>query len=140
MKEAMRMLDKATCPNKEGKQKMLRDRIAIIERFVSARESFANNDPNAMVQICSQLIDQPGVEEAIRLGDVFAQLVEYFYNQRQMQQAYTFLEKMRKKNIIVTPYLDQEMVENIQQAMGIKEQGKKSANIDGIDEDIHEEF
>lgn len=31
-----------------------------------------------MISICNQLVDQPGVEEAIRLGDVFAQLVEYY--------------------------------------------------------------
>jgi hypothetical protein len=31
-----------------------------------------------MVSLCDSLINTPGVEEAIRLGDVFAQLVEFF--------------------------------------------------------------
>lgn len=32
-----------------------------------------------MVEICDQLISSPQVEEAIRLGDVFAQLIEHTF-------------------------------------------------------------
>lgn len=72
MKEAMRQLEKSNTQNKEMKQRLMKDRIATIEKYVQAREAQKNNDPQTMVSICSQLVDQPGVEEAIRLGDVFA--------------------------------------------------------------------
>ncbi len=35
-------------------------------------------DSQTMAQICESLVDQKGVEEAIRLGDVFAQLIEHY--------------------------------------------------------------
>ncbi len=82
MKEAQRQLEKASTANKEMKQKMLRDRVATIEKFVQAREALNAGDAQTMATLCIQLTDQPGVEEAIRLGDVFAQLVEHFYGQR----------------------------------------------------------
>lgn len=74
-----------------------------------------------MLQICDQLISSPQVEEAIRLGDVFAQLIEHtFYKQQNVQSAYGYLEKMKKKGIIVTPYLDSAMVEKIYRGMGMQ--------------------
>jgi len=73
-----------------------------------------------MLTICDQLISSPQVEEAIRLGDVFAQLIEHtFYKQQNVQSAYGYLEKMKKKGIIVTPYLDSAMVEKIYRGMGM---------------------
>jgi hypothetical protein len=60
------------------KQRMMNDRIGLIEKFVRARDAFSQGDTGTMVQLCDQLITAPGVEEAIRLGDVFAQLVEFF--------------------------------------------------------------
>ena len=93
-----------------------------------------------MVTLCNSLIDQPGVEEAIRLGDVFAQLVEFFAHNKQFQQAYQYIEKMKKKNIIITPYLDPHMVEEVYASLGMPPPGKAKAANDGIEEDIREDI
>mmetsp|Transcript_22978 Transcript_22978/g.22331 ORF Transcript_22978/g.22331 Transcript_22978/m.22331 type:complete len:81 (+) Transcript_22978:220-462(+) len=79
MKEAMRQLEKSNALSKEMKTRMLKDKIDTIEKFVQAREALKNGESNTMVQICNGLVDQAGAEEGIRLGDVFAQLVEYFH-------------------------------------------------------------
>eukprot|EP01050_Picozoa_sp_SAG11_P019618 SAG11_NODE_3158_length_2643_cov_2.460299_4_plen_69_part_00 len=39
------------------------------------------------------------------MGDVYALLVEYYHSQQNMQQAYMLIEKMRGRNIILSPYL-----------------------------------
>ena len=93
-----------------------------------------------MVSICNGLIDQPGVEEAIRLGDVFAQLVEFFTSNRQYQQSHMYIEKMIVKKIIITPYLDPSLVEEVYAAVGHAPPGKQQKINDGIDEDIKEDF
>ena len=69
--------------------------------------------------MCHQLLDQPDVEAAIRVGDVYALMVEWFYSQRQMEQAHQLVEKMRGRGIILSPYLDSEMVQTIYGAMGL---------------------
>ena len=51
-------------------------------------------DPDAAVRTCFELLDQPEIEQALRVGDVFALMVEWFYSQQQMDQAYSLIEKM----------------------------------------------
>ena len=53
------------------------------------------------------------METAIRVGDVYALMVEWFYSQNTMEQAYTLIEQMRSRSIILSPYLDHEMVHAI---------------------------
>ena len=76
-------------------------------------------EPEQMVSMCHQLLEQPDVEAAIRVGDVYALMVEWYYSQQQMEQAYSLVEKMRARSIILSPYLDQEMVHAIYGAMGL---------------------
>lgn len=70
------------------------------------------------VRLCFQLLDEPTVEHALRVGDVYALMVEWFYSQRQMEQAYNLIEKMVARSIVLAPYLDQEMIAAICASMG----------------------
>lgn len=79
MKEAIRQMEKATGENKDFKLSKMKKRVGIIERFVEARQAQNNNDSNTAMDICQNLVQTPGIEEAIRLGDVFAQLIEHYY-------------------------------------------------------------
>jgi len=72
-------LDKSTGVNKDIKQSQLNKRIRYLEQFCEARELVAAGNGDAMLQICDKLIESPQVEEAIRLGDVFAQLIEHTF-------------------------------------------------------------
>ena len=56
-----------------------------------------------MVKIAHQLVEQPDVEAAVRVGDVFALLIEFYHSQGNMQQAYVLIEKMRERKIILNP-------------------------------------
>ena len=84
-------------------------------------------EPETMVSMCHELLEQPDVEAAIRVGDVYALMIEWFYSQRQMEQAHTLVEKMRGRGIILSPYLDAEMVQAIYGAMA------SDSNDDGTD-------
>ena len=88
-----------------------------VEAFVNARR-MVKTEPETMVSMCHELLEQPDVEAAIRVGDVYALMIEWFYSQRQMEQAHTLVEKMRGRGIILSPYLDAEMVQAIYGAMG----------------------
>ena len=54
-------------------------RIRYLEMFCEAREAANAGNGEHMVALCDKLIDSPQVEEAIRLGDVFAQLIEHTF-------------------------------------------------------------
>mmetsp|Transcript_26256 Transcript_26256/g.40087 ORF Transcript_26256/g.40087 Transcript_26256/m.40087 type:complete len:118 (-) Transcript_26256:33-386(-) len=115
----------------------MRKRVGIIEQFVQAREALNANESATAMQICDQLVEMKGVEEAIRLGDVFAQLIEHYFYKNNFQDAYKYLEKMKKKKIIVTPYLDPQIVDDIYKGVGISVPAAQEENDDGIDEDIN---
>lgn len=72
-----------------------------------------------MIKTCHDLLEEADVEAAIRVGDVYALMVEWCYSQQQMEQAYNLIEKMRARSIILSPYLDQEMVAAIYNTMGM---------------------
>ena len=63
------------------------------------------------VKIAHQLVEQPGVEDAVRVGDVFALLIEFYHSQGNMQQSYVLIEKMRDRNILLNPYLDADLIQ-----------------------------
>ena len=44
---------------------------------------------------------------------MFALLVEFYHNEGNMQQAYVLIEKMQERKIIINPYLDSELVEQV---------------------------
>ena len=112
-----------------------------------------------MVKICEQLLETPDTEvsqslhfllsffafvfdfllsffllvcllqTAIRVGDVFALLIEYFHSLRtreSMQQSYQLIQRMKERNIILAPYLDQSIVSSIYQSLGITEQTEEA--------------
>lgn len=68
---------------------------------------------------CNALLDQPGCDQAIRVGDVYALMVEWYYSQQQLQQAHALVERMRGRAIILSPYLDAEMVSAIYGSVGM---------------------
>ena len=118
LREALVHLNKARVQGKEQRMHTLTQKVAHVEAFVSARK-MVKSDPQQMIKECHELLDQPEVESAIRVGDVYALMVEWCYSQQQMEQAYTLIEKMRSRSIILSPYLDHEMVSTIYGAMGM---------------------
>jgi hypothetical protein len=86
------------------------------------------------------------VQNAIRVGDVFALLVEYYHSQRQYPQAYDIIGRMNRANIVLSPYLDAGMLKTIYQAVGVDPNagsggggGDGGDGGDDIGEDIHQE-
>jgi len=118
LREAASWLEKGRFQGKEAKQASLQTRISHVDGFVGARK-MVKAEPQQMIQLCHELLEQLDVESAIRVGDVYALMVEWFYSQHQMEQAYALIDKMRNASIILSPYLDHEMVGAICTAVGM---------------------
>eukprot|EP00966_Prymnesium_polylepis_P325904 7381841-Prymnesium_polylepis.1 len=118
LRKALIWLDKARFAGKEDKVRSLQTRIGHVEGVVGLRK-LVKSEPQQMVKACHDLLEQLDVESAIRVGDVYALMVEWFYSQHQMEQAYNLIEKMRARSIILSPYLDHKMVQAICAAMGM---------------------
>lgn len=119
-------------------------RISIVERFVSARK-LAKTDTAAMVDICRQLLEQRDAETAIRVGDVFALLIYFYAQQRAMGDAHALVESMRARGILLDPFLDAALIEDIYRSVGVDPHaagvlgGGGGGDDGGIGEDIVDE-
>jgi intraflagellar transport protein 140 len=120
LREAGRYLSKFLGPNAEGDPRYdsLQQRLALVEKFAQVRK-LAKQDPDEMIRYCEELLDMPMIENAVRVGDVFAQITEHYVGTQEWQPAYRMIERMRERQIVLSPYLDRAMIEQIHMACGV---------------------
>lgn len=72
-------------------------------------------------------------QAALRVGDLYALLIEVYFRQGNSEQAYQLIEKMRSHKIPIGQFVDQSIVESIYQALGMEAAEDFS---EGISEEI----
>jgi len=113
----------------------LQRRIQLVDKFASARRMM-KSDPQEMIKVCRALLGQTDLETAIRAGDVYAQLIEYYASVRKFDDAFELIEKMRGAKIALGPYVDRSLLEDVYRGVGQPLADLPEAD-EGIDEDIH---
>jgi len=134
LREAVKYLTKAKGPERDVKLQQLQGRIEIAERFVQAR-TLVKTDPEGMVRMCHQLLGEGDIEASVRVGDIFALLIEFYWAQGNYQEAYGLIEKMRDRSIVLSYYLEQTLVESVYAAVGV-EMEPQLAGEEVIPEDV----
>ncbi|GFH25339.1 WD_REPEATS_REGION domain-containing protein, partial [Haematococcus lacustris] len=104
----------------------VQQRIATAEKYVAAR-GLISTQPQQALALCSALLESmpsggegQDMESGIRVGDVFALMIEYWYEARNALEAYKLIEQMRSRAIILSPYLDQRMVDDVYKTLGVE--------------------
>jgi len=118
-RDAAKALEKER-PSEEKEQKIiaLEQRIAVVERFVYARK-LISSDPDEAERMCKALIAHPDANTSIRLGDIYAMLVEFHFNNGDVDQVHDLIERMKSARIPVKSYIDTAMLDRIAQAVGV---------------------
>ncbi|KAJ3032134.1 UNVERIFIED_CONTAM: hypothetical protein HDU68_004444 [Siphonaria sp. JEL0065] len=113
LKESAKCFSKAKeSATTEERVKSLLARIAYIETFVTAR---ASNDPGEMVGICEQLLAEPGIDRAIRVGDIFALMIETHFSHGNMAKARELMVEMQSRisSMNLEYYLDASILRSL---------------------------
>jgi intraflagellar transport protein 140 len=132
LRESQKYLEKASGSHITELALVLDERIQIISKFVDARR-LAKKDPSEMVNICQELLREPRVEDAIRIGDCLAMLVEFFHANGKMREAFGYMKQMTDKNIQLNPYLDSTIIEEVYKAVGVSSKGVARPASNGSD-------
>lgn len=122
---------------------MLLTKIRYLEQFCEARQCMNANNTDGMAAIAVTLVDAPGVEDAVQMGDVYSMLIKHFCQRSDPQQAYQYYEKMQRKKIQALKYLDAKLIEDMHRSLGMPPPNERKAahnNDDMIEEDIPEDF
>lgn len=73
----MKFVQKSTGVNKNQQLGVIKNKMTLLDRFLQARKLQETNT-HEMVRQLNELLDTPGVDQAIRVGDVYAQLIEFY--------------------------------------------------------------
>eukprot|EP00826_Nyctotherus_ovalis_P044555 TRINITY_DN4815_c0_g2_i2.p1 TRINITY_DN4815_c0_g2~~TRINITY_DN4815_c0_g2_i2.p1 ORF type:complete len:524 (+),score=176.41 TRINITY_DN4815_c0_g2_i2:152-1723(+) len=139
MTEAIRAIQRAPNAAKTGRQKQLEYRMKLIADFVKAQQLGAKGGNfEEMLKILNSIMDSPDAESAVRVGDVIAQIVEYYYRIKDYKNAYEYIQKMISRGIRINPYLDQQITDTIYTSLGVA-QPSDTAGQEGAEE-IREEI
>jgi len=117
LREALKAMELARGTATSERASVLQNRISLVERFVAARR-VVKMDPQAMVDTCNSLLNEPDINDAIRVGDIFALMIEWFASQSDYGQAHQLIEKMHGRGIELAPYLDAELIDTVYRSVG----------------------
>ncbi|KAH7821773.1 putative Intraflagellar transport 140 [Monocercomonoides exilis] len=118
LREAMRYQRLSQSPDKAQRVTSLARRISLVELFLKAKE-LEPTDPMEMVRMLKMLLSEEDVEQAVRTGDIYAQLIQHFHAVHQMDDAFSLLQEMSQRGIMVGPYLERELIDQICQFKGV---------------------
>jgi intraflagellar transport protein 140 len=125
LKEALKYLTKVETRSAMDMTNAIEKRIMLIEKFVQARRA-SKKEPETMVAICEALLHEPLLEDAVRSGDCFAMLIEYYHQKGKLREAYTYLQDMEERRIPIHPYIDAVVIDEIYKAAGVNQGSRKS--------------
>ena len=150
LQESIKYLSRSKkAQNKEERLVRLRQRVDLITKFVSARRT-ANTNASGAASVCTALLQAPGIESAVDVGDILGFLAEHHYKRHDLEQAYAMLNEMRVRRVRAEKYVDAKIVTNVCAALGREDEAAlifggyqgdaKGRDDGGIDEEIGEEF
>ncbi|XP_056152909.1 intraflagellar transport protein 140 homolog isoform X2 [Lampris incognitus] len=142
--EAYKCLSKAKGRNpaeQESKMANLQHKITLVKRFIQARRLY-EEDSEEGVHLCEALLEEPELDAAVRVGDVYGFLVEHHCQQGSFQVAYDKLEELQKvlPSPNVNSYISQASLDALQNALGVPlTRGKLQGRVDHTDSEGEED-
>eukprot|EP01135_Chromosphaera_perkinsii_P005240 Nk52_evm9s327 gene=Nk52_evmTU9s327 len=123
LKEAFKCMSKAKMKDpadKETKLASLQQKIELVDKFVQVRR-LAESDAEEMMKQCYILLEEPSIDNAVRIGDIYGLMIEYMGSQGNHQQAHALLQQMKIRipSVNVEYYIDERTLANMFEALGI---------------------
>ncbi|XP_028905060.1 intraflagellar transport protein 140 homolog [Ornithorhynchus anatinus] len=121
--EAYKCLAKAKAQNpmeQETKLAQLHSKLTLVKRFIQARR-ICSEDPKESVKQCELLLEEPDLDDTIRIGDVFGFLVEQYAEMGDFKKAHGHLEEMRRRlpSANLPYYVNQQTVDAVHRGLGL---------------------
>eukprot|EP00051_Salpingoeca_urceolata_P027733 m.483017 g.483017 ORF g.483017 m.483017 type:complete len:1380 (-) comp22745_c0_seq1:34-4173(-) len=143
LNEALKYISKAKMKDfdqQEARVSGLQQRIELVKRFCDIRR-IAEADPSEMVVQATQLLQEPDVENAVRIGDVYGLMIEYIASTDDFQRAYELMQEMRNKipNVNMAYYVNMRTIEAVHRALDIPLGRGHGAEDDESGEEIDED-
>ncbi|XP_031595153.1 intraflagellar transport protein 140 homolog [Oreochromis aureus] len=119
----------------------LQHKITLIRKFVHIR-SLYSEDAGEAVQLCEALLEEPELDPAVRIGDVFGFLIEHHCQQGNFQLANRKLEQLQKllPSQNVSYYISQASLVALQKELGIPMDRSDNIHISKEEDEVEEDL
>lgn len=137
--EASKAMTKSQAHDRAERLMELDRRVEWINTFLEAR-NHAKDDPDKMIEMCSVLVDKIPYGDGgmgLRVGDIFALMIEYYYSVRKIHEAFQLIQEMKKRGIDRAPYLGSDIIEAIYDNIGEAQGGMGGEG--GLHEDLEDD-
>uniref|UniRef100_A0AC35F4C3 Uncharacterized protein n=1 Tax=Panagrolaimus sp. PS1159 TaxID=55785 RepID=A0AC35F4C3_9BILA len=106
--------DGGTDPRALNMQEELKEHIEKIQRFIKAK-SLYTSDPGECLRVVTALIEEPGIEDAVRRGDLYTILILHNAKRSNFKKAYQYIEEClgRKPRIDIRQYINAQILDEI---------------------------
>ncbi|XP_066914160.1 intraflagellar transport protein 140 homolog isoform X1 [Clytia hemisphaerica] len=117
LSESYKCLNKVKPKNQtehEDRVATIKARLTVMKKFIQAKKSY-DSSIDESIKACIALLDDPDVEIAIRVGDVYSFVVSHFTAAQDYQQAYNLMENMRQRfpHLKIQQYIKRKIIERI---------------------------
>ncbi|CAJ1080882.1 intraflagellar transport protein 140 homolog [Xyrichtys novacula] len=143
--EAFKSLSKvkdSSTGQQEARLTDLQHKITLIKKFVHARRLYPE-DAGEAVRLCEALLEEPELDPAVRIGDVFGFMVEHYCQQGNLQMAHRKLEELQRllPSQNVKYYISEASLKALQRDMDVPlDRGDKDYSVkeeDEVEEDLN---
>ncbi|XP_050709384.1 intraflagellar transport protein 140 homolog [Eriocheir sinensis] len=120
LNEAYKVITSNNDPKVQEKLPPLKYKLEKVTQFNNIKRMFVT-DGDAAIQELQQLLADPNIEVAVRQGDIYAVIVEYFAANNNFKSALNALQDMKAKLPKANPsyYVDAETLQAISRATGM---------------------
>ncbi|KAJ1512955.1 hypothetical protein HMI54_014696 [Coelomomyces lativittatus] len=95
LKEAHKCATQSNLPSTETRLIFLDRKMDLIEKFTNAQQAAEKNEMNEALQLCAALLSDSDIEIAVRIGDIYAFLIETHVQNGMMAQVQEIYERMK---------------------------------------------
>ncbi|KAG0719814.1 Intraflagellar transport protein 140 [Chionoecetes opilio] len=120
LNEAYKVITSSTDPQAQERLLSLKFKLEKVNHFNNIKRMFVT-DGDAAIQELQQLLADPNIEVAVRQGDIYAVIVEYFAANNNFKSALSVLQDMKTKLPKANPsyYVDAQTLQAISRNTGM---------------------
>jgi len=141
LKEAHKALSKQK-PEPTGQLEVLAAKAEPVNTFVNARKNF-KSDPMKATRLCEELMAgglSRDVEHILRLGDVYALMVEFHSSKGEMREAMALLKKMKdREGLKPEDFVEHNVLRSVYVANGVEAVDEAAETDIKYDGELHDD-
>ncbi|XP_047485121.1 intraflagellar transport protein 140 homolog [Penaeus chinensis] len=136
LSEAYKILTNSNDHQSQERLPSVQYKLEKVKQYIGIRRMFPAEGETGIRELQDMLLD-PNIEAAVRQGDIYATIIEYYVSNNNFKSAVSSLQDMKNRLPKANPsyYIDAQALQSIARATGVNVGGLENGNEEGGSED-----